>query len=448
MKKSVTYLLVVTVIMSISLFGGNDVTAESTNSVKKEIEKLEEEKEKVQEEKESLNSEKEETEEKLEDNLNDQETVRNDIDSIDQQLATTNNEIEAKETEIVNTNEEIETLKEKIKELESEITELEERIEKRDALLRERLRAIQKNGGSIQYMEVILGSKSFGDFINRSSAVNTIMDQDKNIMEIHAADKKEMEEKKVEVEDSKEEVEAKKVALEEQKGELESLKVQLNDQMATKESLMAQLEEEQQHLEEHKMSLAEEQELKEAREEAVKIAMEQQKEKLEQLAEQEKQKQQQTNNNQSSDNNANQQVAPSGNGSFSWPVNGYITDYFGTRGGTHYGMDVGNATAKSGGDVPIYAAADGVVSRAYYSSSYGNVVFITHIFGDEQYESVYAHMKYTPLVSSFQIVSKGQQIGVMGTTGDSSGPHLHFEIHSPSWNDAKSHALDPLQLLN
>ena len=60
------------------------------------------------------------------------------------------------------------------------------------------------------------------------------------------------------------------------------------------------------------------------------------------------------------------------------PAEGYLTDSFGTRGGSHFGIDIGDSVAKSGGDVGVYAAASGVVSASYYSSSYGNVVFITH----------------------------------------------------------------------
>src|SRR5699024_3075989 len=81
--------------------------------------------------------------------------------------------------------------------------ELEERIKERDDLLKDRIRSIQQNGGSINYLEVILGSKSFSDFISRATAVNTIMDQDKVIMEEQQADKKQLEETIVEEEEKK-----------------------------------------------------------------------------------------------------------------------------------------------------------------------------------------------------------------------------------------------------
>src|SRR5699024_9079297 len=141
----------------------------------------------------------------------------------------------------------------------------------------------------------------------------------------------------------------------------------------------------------------------------------------------------------------NQTIKPSdSSGSFIWPASGYLTSGFGARGGSqHYGIDIGNATAKNGGDVPIVAAASGVVSRAYYSPSYGYVVFISHYVNGQEYETVYAHLKYSPNVSNLEEVSQGQQIGIMGNTGYSTGPHLHFEVHRPEWNMSKSNAINP-----
>src|SRR5699024_3977912 len=108
---------------------------------------------------------------------------------------------------------------------------------------------------------VVLDSKSFTDFINRSSAVNTIMDQDKTIMEEHEADKLDLETKQVAVEDKKTEVENKKVVLEEQKDELVALKENLDDQLDEKETLMAQLEDEYKELEEYNLTIEEEQKI-------------------------------------------------------------------------------------------------------------------------------------------------------------------------------------------
>ncbi|MEL3974182.1 peptidoglycan DD-metalloendopeptidase family protein [Rossellomorea oryzaecorticis] len=124
-------------------------------------------------------------------------------------------------------------------------------------------------------------------------------------------------------------------------------------------------------------------------------------------------------------------------GQWVFPVEGVITDVYGTRSGTHKGMDIG-------GDIgsPVYAAADGVVSKSYYSESYGHVVFVSHGNG---YETVYAHLQDRG-VSENQHVLKGEQIGSVGNTGRSTGAHLHFEVHKGEWTLDKLNAIDPFEL--
>ena len=115
---------------------------------------------------------------------------------------------------------------------------------------------------------------------------------------------------------------------------------------------------------------------------------------------------------------------------FSWPVPGYynITSYFGQRWGRlHGGIDISSAGIEG---KPIIAAASGVVLAAGYNTGgYGNWVMINHgTNGGKQYATVYGHMKYTPSVSTGQSVKAGQVIGYVGTTGRSTGNHLHFEV--------------------
>ncbi len=110
-------------------------------------------------------------------------------------------------------------------------------------------------------------------------------------------------------------------------------------------------------------------------------------------------------------------------GRFRWPLNtGRITDRFGSyrgRGHTHGGVDIG-----AGGGTPIYAAASGTVVISQYGPSYGNYVKIDHGNG---YATLYAHAS-SRLVNVGQWVSKGQIIARVGTTGNSTGNHLHFEV--------------------
>jgi murein DD-endopeptidase MepM/ murein hydrolase activator NlpD len=121
-----------------------------------------------------------------------------------------------------------------------------------------------------------------------------------------------------------------------------------------------------------------------------------------------------------------------------WPANGVISDTYGTRLGRHKGIDIA-------GDLnsPILAVEDGIVEKSYYSDSYGNVVFIHH---PSNYVTVYAHLN-SRLVEEGQSVSKGQMIGEMGRSGQSTGVHLHFEAHQSEWRYDKKFALDPEGLL-
>ncbi len=109
----------------------------------------------------------------------------------------------------------------------------------------------------------------------------------------------------------------------------------------------------------------------------------------------------------------------SSTGIFKTPASGRRTDNFGTRGGTHKGIDI---AAPAG--TPIYAADGGVVKVAGWSGGYGNLVVIDHENGFQTY---YGHNSKI-YVSPGERVYQGQLIAAMGTTGDSTGNHCHFEV--------------------
>jgi murein DD-endopeptidase MepM/ murein hydrolase activator NlpD len=109
-----------------------------------------------------------------------------------------------------------------------------------------------------------------------------------------------------------------------------------------------------------------------------------------------------------------------GTGEFGWPVDGgYISDTF-ISNRNHKGLDI----AADGG-TDIYAAADGVVSAAGWNSGgYGYFVMIDHLNG---YQTLYAHCSAVYAIAG-QTVTRGQLIAAVGTTGDSTGNHCHFEV--------------------
>lgn len=109
--------------------------------------------------------------------------------------------------------------------------------------------------------------------------------------------------------------------------------------------------------------------------------------------------------------------ASRGSGSFAWPMSGYITQQYWSQ---HRAIDIG---ASKG--TPIYASDSGFVSVVQYGNTgYGNMAMIDHRNG---FVTLYAHMSIV-IVESGQSVTKGQLIGYCGSTGNSTGPHLHFEV--------------------
>ncbi|WP_336990342.1 peptidoglycan DD-metalloendopeptidase family protein [Bacillus infantis] len=142
-------------------------------------------------------------------------------------------------------------------------------------------------------------------------------------------------------------------------------------------------------------------------------------------------------------------------GSFMRPAKGIITSGFGYRnlGGKtslHAGLDI----ASSEPDTPIVAASDGVITRVVTNcppqgsygnrcgAGFGNHVYIKHTVQGQTFEAVYAHMKRVGPIAVGQTVKQGQFLGIMGTSGSSTGVHLHFELHKGS-KQGKANVINP-----
>lgn len=133
-------------------------------------------------------------------------------------------------------------------------------------------------------------------------------------------------------------------------------------------------------------------------------------------------------------------------GKYMMPAEGTVNSEFGNRihpitGGKkqHKGIDI---RAPQG--TPIVAAADGIITRRDFSQSYGNVIYIKH---DDGNVTRYAHMSsFQPGFSVGSRVNQGDLIGYVGSTGNSTGPHLHFEVRKGDKPDAE--VLDPMSLID
>ncbi len=108
--------------------------------------------------------------------------------------------------------------------------------------------------------------------------------------------------------------------------------------------------------------------------------------------------------------------APQGSGNFMWPVSGYVTQGFWPG---HQAIDIGAPTG-----TPIHASEAGYVAATGWMGGYGNYIIINHGNG---WETLYAHLSRIQVMAG-QGVQRGDVIGLVGSTGRSTGPHLHFEI--------------------
>jgi murein DD-endopeptidase MepM/ murein hydrolase activator NlpD len=126
-------------------------------------------------------------------------------------------------------------------------------------------------------------------------------------------------------------------------------------------------------------------------------------------------------------------IAPSGSGVLGWPVSGPVTSGFGLRWGRmHEGIDIA-----VGEGTPVRAAAAGTVIYAGWMSGYGNLVVVDHGNG---LSTAYAHNS-SLAVSVGQSVAAGEVVSYSGNTGNSTGPHVHFEVR------VNGSAVDPLGYL-
>jgi peptidoglycan hydrolase CwlO-like protein len=393
LKKLILTLTVTTTIGMGSLFSGGGVPSACASTIMSD---LQYQKEQIDGKQSSVEADIIKADLEINRLQNEQEKVNAEIKRLDLAVGDTHQKIRDKNTEIDEIEKAIEISK-------GEIVVIEERIEKRNALLKERARSFQESGGMISYIDVLMGSKSFSNFVERIGAVAAIVEADREILRKQQEDKMLLEQQQAIVEEQL--MNLQKVLL-----DLENMWKQLNIQKAEKDKIMETLKTKEEHIEMEKIDLEEEKAVLAAQEALI--------------------------------SGASSSFPVVSSGEWTKPTEGRLSSGFGPRWGeVHVGIDIANSA-----DVPIVAAADGVVTRSYYSSSYGNVIFISHLINGQVYTTVYAHMAIR-LVGDGIIVSKGQQIGIMGNTGHSFGQHLHFELHKGPWNAIKSNAIDPINYI-
>ena len=282
--------------------------------------------------------------------------------------------------------------------------------------MKKRIKYMYENGNT-QFIEVLLESKSIGEFLNNAEYIAQISDYDRQMLK--------------EFQQTVQDVDDQKTALETEKAELETLQTQLQDKQNEVSTLISE-----------KADLIGDLETA-IGENAAKLQALQEEAARQARVQQEAAAAANRGNSGSGSSGGGSSsggsssgggssspvapIAPSGSGRLSNPCpSAYISSEFGGRtspGGigstNHKGRDYATGTGS-----PIYAAASGTVTTVSYNVARGNYVVINHGNG---LSTLYQHCSAT-YVSAGQSVSAGQNIAAVGTTGYSTGPHLHFEV--------------------
>lgn len=331
--------------------------------------------------------------------------ISNELIDIQTQLLEKEKEIASTDLLLKETEDDMVKIKSEMDILQKDIKELINKIKKREEILKRRLRSYQQKGGDMGYLDVIFGAKNFVDFITRVSVVTKIMEQDQSILETQKTDKSNLEETKQELSSKQKDLEIeikdneeKKAFLVDQKVEMKQLEETLEIKLKETKITMADLKKHTQKLEREKELLMQESE----------------------SINQPNPSSSDTSNN---DSNKNiEQFSGKEDTKFIWPTNGgIITSYQGMRWGKfHKGIDIAGPSNYS-----ILASDGGKVEFAGWRNGYGKTVKINHLNG---YKTQYAHLESID-VNVGDNVSKGNKIGIMGSTGRSTGIHLDFEVY-------------------
>lgn len=315
------------------------------------------------------------------------------------------NQIDQQVARLDQLNEEVHQATTELHQTSAELDEAEIRVEERDEQLKSRVRAMYMNG-TVSYLDVLFSATSFSDFIERFDMLRTISGNDKRLLEANKQDRDLIAEKKAQVEEQLEHVSR-------LYAEAEEVRQQLLVKEEQKQVAIASLTHQEHEAEE--FSEEQEQALVELAKEKSKLY----EEKNRLIAEQQR----------AAARTQAVNVNYSG-GQLAWPVpsGGIITSEFGYRVDPikkvrrlHAGMDI---AAPSG--TTIAAAEDGIVLIASWVNGYGNTVVLDH--GDGMW-TWYGHIRNNGIVvQEGDFVERGQKIAEVGSTGDSTGNHLHFEV--------------------
>lgn len=352
----------------------------------------------------NLNQQKEEVEEKINQSSLQLEYIQNEMSNTMIQIQKLDDSIRSYEAQINDLNNKVNSYEESIKSMTKELEETTKEYNEKDEIVRKRLVAISK-AGEVSYLDVLLRSKSLPDFLSSIYIMRQITEVDIDTMN-------EVYKKKEEISLYKQKIENENAQTKIIKAKAEQMSIVLNNTRSLQQGYVNSLQENEKKLND---------EITAYKNEQLRIEM-----LIMQI---------------STTPNVNIQFT---GGYLIWPVavNGtVITSPYGYREHPiqgvvklHQGLDIGGASFGA----PIVAALDGIVSYAGELGSYGNCVMIDHGNG---ITTLYAHGQKI-LTEKGKVVKQGDLIMEVGSTGNSTGPHCHFEVR------VNGYTQDPLKYVN
>ena len=410
-KTKLTYLLSASLILGLFPSFGTVAQAnysnlkQQQNEINKQSEQVSGKIDQTENEMSDLKSQKSE--------LNDEiKKIQGDIDELVKNIAAHQSEIAALDKQTDQLNEKIDQLKEK--------------IAKRDVIIKEQARSVQVQGTAGNLIDIILASEDISDLIGRIEVVSTLIGSNFDILDDQKKDQKTVEKSLAKIKENKKQQQALKEKLEVEKNNILAQQVEFDYKLEeVAEQLDLKADEREKFLAENSALASESSRLDgEMQDLRNQIAAEQRAARQEQLAAAKEAQIDEKPQASTSSNSGNHTTVsrPSNSGGFIRPASGIVSNPFGPdsfyASGFHKGMDIAGSGA-------IVAAKAGTVTSAGYMGDYGYCVMINHGGG---VVTLYGHMQPGLSVYPGQAVSQGQQLGIMGSTGMSTGVHLHFEV--------------------
>lgn len=446
MKKYVSIILCLVLMFTAVAYGIPDFTASAAtqSELEDKIDELDDEIAANKEKLESLKDDQEQQKEYL-------DTLEAQIETVEQKAVSIQTQVETIDVEITKLNTEINQISREIKQTQKEISETQSNIESSKNLLSAKLRSAYMNGEE-STLKILMGADSLASFLTRLEMMKRTSENDKKVIEDFRQDVINLKEAKTKLEEDKTVLDDKKTVQVEKKSELQVKQAEYQETMTSLESQYVEIEEYIAQLDQSSATYQEyiaelEAEREEADAEIDRIVSEYYATSVKPTTTLPASNADPT----AADTDEDYSDSGSAGGSYAssdtwaWPLGNqscYITSLYGYRDASisgwsfHGGLDISadSFTGKS-----IYATRSGTVITAVTSyTGYGIYVMIDH--GDG-FSSLYGHMS-ARYVDAGDYVEKGQVVGLGGSTGNVTGPHLHFEVR---YNGEK---LDPLNYVS